>query len=155
MKTFLQRALVELAVPIACMWLRREEAMILGRGAALSDAQAADARRIGIARVDRIRVLAVDEVPPDLHPALRFLARTFGMTFAGTIGMALGHGVFLSRQYAHDRSLLLHELAHVAQYERLGVRRFMRQYLHECLSLGYPLGELEAEARDLTDKLAA
>jgi hypothetical protein len=51
--------------------------------------------------------------------------------------------------------LLLHELAHVAQYERLGMRRFLRQYLHECLTEGYPLGELEAEARDVTDRLAA
>ena len=85
---------------------------------------------------------------------LGYLAAKFGMAFSGTIGMALGYGIFLHADYASDRALLLHELAHVAQYERLGRRGFLRQYLHECLTQGYPLGALEAEARALSDELA-
>ncbi|MFL6530471.1 MAG: hypothetical protein ACJ8HU_07250 [Chthoniobacterales bacterium] len=146
--------LVELALPLACAWVRSEEAHILRNGVTLSEAQVADARQIGIARPARIRICEVETIPPRLHPVLRFLARRFGMTFDGTIGMALGHGIYLQREHAVSRSLLLHELAHVAQYERLGMRRFLRQYLHECLTQGYPLGELEAEARDVTESLS-
>jgi len=47
-----------------------------------------------------------------------------------------------------DRRLLVHELAHVAQYERFGgFRRFLFQYLQECINPGYPLGDLELEAK--------
>ena len=97
----------------------------------------------------------MSEIPPRLHPLLRFFGAKLGLTFSGTIGMALGHGIFIRAEYADDRALLLHELAHVAQYERLGLRRFLRQYLHECLTQGYPLGALEAEARQVTDTLLA
>jgi len=154
-KRIVQSALVELVLPIACAWVRNEEDAILRTGAPLSEAQLADARRIGIAQPERVRVLAVETIPPRLHPVLRFLAQKFGLAFSGTIGMALGHGLFLCLEHREDRSLLLHELAHVAQYERLGFRRFLRQYLRECLSLGYPLGALEAEARDVTEMLSA
>ena len=97
----------------------------------------------------------MSEIPPRLHPLLRFFGAKLGLTFSGTIGMALGYGIFIRAEYAGDRALLLHELAHVAQYERLGLRRFLRQYLHECLTEGYPLGALEAEARDITETLLA
>jgi hypothetical protein len=146
-------AVVEAALPIACAWVRKQERWILRDGTPLSDAQLADARRIGIAQPERIKILEVEMIPPRMHPSLRFLARKFGMTFAGTIGMALGHGIFLVRSLAHDRALLAHELAHVRQYERLGRRAFLRQYLHECLTQGYPLGPLETEARDVAQAI--
>jgi hypothetical protein len=47
-----------------------------------------------------------------------------------------------------DRRLVIHELAHTRQYERLGgIRPFLREYLYECLvTPGYPFGPLEQEA---------
>jgi hypothetical protein len=149
------RVLVEAALPLASAWVAREERWILRHGVPLAPEQLADAARIGIAEPERITIALVHEIPPRLHPVLRVLAAQLGLTFSGTIGMALGHGIFLRTEYANDRALLLHELAHVAQYERLGRRRFLRQYLHECLTQGYPLGELEAEARAVTDALCA
>lgn len=151
----IERTLVELALPLACAWVRREERAILRAGAPLNEMQLSDAQRIGVAAPERIRICEVETIPPRLHPVLRFLAHKFGMSFSGTIGMALGHAIYLQREHAQSRALLLHELAHVLQYERLGVRRFLRQYLRECLSLGYPLGALEAEARDVTESLSA
>lgn len=155
MKRFVRRALIELALPIAIAWVKKQEALILRRGMPLAEPQLADARRIGICRPEDIRVLLVETIPPQLHPLLRLLARQFGLAFSGTIGMALGRGIFLHRQHHDHRALLLHELAHVAQYERLGLRRFLREYVDECLSLGYPLGPLEAEARQVTHRLSA
>lgn len=146
---------VELVLPLACAWVRRAERGILRNGEPLNAAQLADARQIGIAKAERVRICEVETIPPRLHPVLRYLARKFDMTFDGTIGMALGHGIYLQREHASSRALLLHELAHVAQYERLGMRRFLRQYLRECLTHGYPLGALEAEARDVTESLSA
>jgi uncharacterized protein YjaZ len=124
-------------------------------GLPLTDAQLADARRIGIVQPERVRVLEVPTIPPRVHPALRYLSEKFGMSFTGTIGMALGYGVFICSAFADDRALLAHELAHVKQYERLGFRDFLRQYLRECLCEGYPHGALEAEARDVSDAICA
>lgn len=47
-----------------------------------------------------------------------------------------------------ERRLLIHELAHVVQYERLGgFHAFLGAYLQECINPGYPLGPLEQEAK--------
>jgi hypothetical protein len=43
--------------------------------------------------------------------------------------------------------IVVHELAHVAQYERLGgILSFLRKYLFECLTMGYVASPLELEA---------
>jgi hypothetical protein len=62
--------------------------------------------------------------------------------------MTLRYGIFVRSDCWGDRRLLVHELVHVAQYERLGgFRAFLRQYLQECITPGYPFGELEQEAK--------
>ncbi len=72
---------------------------------------------------------------------------------ANTIGLTARYGIFLREDYRHDRSLLRHELAHTAQYERLGgIRPFLRQYLGEWLEVGYPSGALEVEASAVADR---
>ena len=43
--------------------------------------------------------------------------------------------------------MVVHELVHTFQYERLGsVEAFLAQYLQECLTIGYPAAPLEQEA---------
>jgi hypothetical protein len=39
------------------------------------------------------------------------------------------------------------------QYERMGLRPFIEQYLLECLTVGYPEGALEKEARQMARKI--
>jgi hypothetical protein len=46
--------------------------------------------------------------------------------------------------------VLRHELVHVLQYERLGRRAFLQQYIHDGLLRGYFDSPLEAEARRLS-----
>jgi hypothetical protein len=64
-----------------------------------------------------------------------------------TRGLALRYGIFVRSDCWGERALVAHELAHTAQYERLGgIRPFLRQYLMECLTIGYPAAPLEQEA---------
>jgi hypothetical protein len=52
--------------------------------------------------------------------------------------------------------LVVHELAHTAQYERLGgFHPFLSAYLGECLTVGYPNGPLEQEAKEWERKIFA
>jgi len=52
--------------------------------------------------------------------------------------------------------LVFHELVHTLQYERFGgFPQFLKQYLHECITVGYPEAPLEQEARRIEDKMCA
>jgi hypothetical protein len=139
-----KRMLLLAVLPIATTWARRQERRILRAGVPLDEQQLADARLMGIAQPERIRILVVDKIPPRVP-----------LSATSTIGMALGYGIFLRRDFSGSRALLLHELAHTAQYERLGFRPFLDRYLHECLTCGYPGGALEMEATRLAEELCS
>ncbi len=141
------RPLLRLALPAACVWAWRQEVVILRRGVALDAAQARTARSMGIAHPERIRLLRVEVVPP-LSRLLRAIGGRLGIVSDATIGMTLRYGIFIQSEHRQDRRLLVHEMAHVAQYERLGgFRGFLSAYIAECIDPGYPHGPLECEAR--------
>ena len=143
------RSLILILLPIVCAWVRRHEKRIVRNGTGLTENEMVDARRIGVMHPERVRVCIVETIPPRLNSFLVPLASRFGVAPSATIGMALGYGIFIRSDFARSRGLLLHELAHTAQYERLGFRGFLGQYLHECLTCGYPGGALEQEAQRL------
>ena len=63
--------------------------------------------------------------------------------------MTFGYGIALREDCRSEARLMMHELKHVAQYERLGgIGGFLRPYMRECVYPGYPRGMLEREARD-------
>lgn len=141
------RFLVGAVLPVACIWAAQHESLILQQGIALSPAQGDNARTLGVAHPEKVRLLAVGVIPPT-NRLLRALGTRLGIVSGQTIGMTLRYGIFIQTQHWGDRRLLVHELAHVAQYERFGgFRSFLFQYLQECINPGYPLGHLELEAK--------
>jgi hypothetical protein len=60
------------------------------------------------------------------------------------LGIAVGHTVYLAPTTELDIALLLHEVAHVQQFER--VRAFPVRYLWESLRRGYENNRFEREA---------
>ncbi|MDQ6809318.1 MAG: hypothetical protein M3Z64_07825 [Verrucomicrobiota bacterium] len=148
-----RRAALFLLAPAAAAWVARQEHRILREGERLSPSELDDAVRIGIRHPERIRVLTVSSIPPFRARWLRRCATGMPFVSANTIGLTARYGIFLREDYRHDRSLLRHELAHTAQYERLGgIRPFLRQYLGEWLEVGYPSGALEVEASAVADR---
>ena len=139
--------LVRAILPFACAWAQRQESIILDTGVSLSAGQVTTAKRLGIVYPERVRLRAVPEVPP-LNWLLRSAGMQLGIVSGQTIGMTLRYGIYIREGHWGDHRLLIHELAHVAQYERMGgFRGFLKQYLEECINPGYPLGELEQEAK--------
>jgi hypothetical protein len=137
---------VTVLLPFACAWAKRQESIILRTGVALSPAQTEVAKKLRILYPDRVRLRAVQQVPP-MNSLLRRVGEKLGLISSQTLGMTLRYGIFIRENHWGDRRLLIHELAHVAQYERLGgFRRFLSQYLRECINPGYPFGNLEQEA---------
>jgi hypothetical protein len=73
-----------------------------------------------------------------------------------TEGLAIGYGIFIKSNRWQDRRLIVYELVHVSQYERLGgISQFLQQYVTECLTDGYDGGPLESEARETTARICA
>ena len=139
--------LSSLAIPIARRWVAREEARVLARGVSLTESQISDARRAGVRQPREVRVLRVAAIPMPGGAILGRANRLLRVVSPATVGITFGYGICIRTDFWDDRALLVHELVHVAQYERYASRGgFLRDYLRECLADGYPHGRLEREA---------
>ncbi|MCD6051663.1 MAG: hypothetical protein K0Q55_3072 [Verrucomicrobia bacterium] len=138
----------KMLLPLACTWAEEQETMILRDGVPLTAKLLADARAIGVKQPERVRLRVVEEVPMPTNPLLKSAAEETGLLSPLTAGLTLRYGIFIRADCWGDRRLVAHELVHTMQYERMGgFAPFLEQYLQECLTLGYPNGELEQEAR--------
>ena len=121
------------------------------RGKPLTAAQLKDARALGVREPERVRLLRVAEIVPFDHPVLDGLVWPLRRALVRSAGLTARYGILIRADHWDDRRLLMHEMVHVAQYERLGgIRPFLRAYLLECMVEGYPLGPLEQEAIAVT-----
>jgi hypothetical protein len=141
-------------LPLAANWVQRQEKRMLRLGVPLSDQELTDANAIGVAEPDQVRLLQLDQVPFPTDPMLKAAAVAIQFLTPATRGLTLRHGIFVRSDCWRDRALIAHELVHVAQYERLGgILPFLRQYLFECLTIGYPAAPMEQEAIRLSRKI--
>ena len=107
-------------LPLACQWAEEQEQAILERGVGLTPEETAHARVIGVAQPARVRLLRVEEIPVPEHPALRAAAEATHLISPFTAGLTLRYGIFIRSDCWGQCRLVVHELAHAAQNERLG-----------------------------------
>ena len=142
-------------LPLAANWVQRQEKRMLRIGVPLSEKEMSDARAIGVAEPDRVRLLQLDRVPFPKDPMLKAAAGAIQFLTPATCGLTLRYGIFVRSDYWRDRALIAHELVHVMQYERLGgILPFLRDYLFQCITVGYPNAPLEREALDVAHRIA-
>jgi hypothetical protein len=135
-------------LPLACAWAEEQEQLILAQGVALTEAQMVDARRVGVNAPECVRLLKVEQIPLPYHPQLRQAAQESGLLSPETAGLTLRYGIFIRSPFWGACDLVAHELVHVRQYEQFGgLEPFLRQYLWECLTLGYTKAPMEKEAQ--------
>ena len=146
----------EVLLPLAAAWATEQEQRILREGVSLSAEEVADAHAIGIHEPDRVRLLRVEAIARPSQPQLKAACEAIDFLTPATRGLTLGHGVFIRSDCWRDRFLVVHELVHVAQYEKMGgILPFLRRYLYECLSVGYSASPLEQEAIAVTARVCA
>ena len=146
----------ETLLPLAAGWAAEEEQRVLHEGVPLSEQEMTDAKAIGVRRPGRIRLLRVEAVPMPTDPQLRAAAETIHFLSPETRGLTLQYGILLRWDCWRERPLIAHELVHAAQYERLGgIRPFLRQYLVECLTIGYANAPMELEAAEVAGQVLA
>ncbi len=138
--------------PLATAWLEEQERHIQNVGMPLTANQIADARRVGVQHPERVKVLGVPQIPWPADTALRGVVEMTRVLVPETRGTTIRYGIFIRSDALADRSLLVHELVHTAQYERLGgILPFIRQYMHEHIT--NPPGDLENEAAAAAAKI--
>ncbi|MEX2580042.1 MAG: hypothetical protein WD342_13370 [Verrucomicrobiales bacterium] len=148
MKSFWVDLFVKATLPFGTHWVQKQEAAILRDGRPLSEWETMWATDVGVGRPEDVRILPVLRVPTPGSWFTRMLSSLFGFLSEGPTGMAVNYGIYLEASQATNPSLLVHELTHVAQFERLGgVEAFLKVYLTECLRDGYWDSRLEQEAR--------
>ena len=144
----------ELLLPLASKWAERQEEIILRDGEPLNDSQLEDARVLKIKCPGKIRLLSVNNIPKPDDPILMAAADMTQLITSSTAGLTLRYGIFIRSDCWGERRLVVHELVHTSQYERLGgFLPFLKQYLFECLTVGYPEAPLEQEAITKTEEL--
>jgi hypothetical protein len=145
---------LEVLLPLAAEWAANQQDRILREGVPLSIREFSDALRVGVKDPDRVRLLRVETIPSPTHPALQAAYQLGKLVPTAPRGLTLHHGVFVRVDYWRDRGLILHELVHTAQYERLGgIEPFLRQYLLECATVGYNKSAMENEANSMAARV--
>lgn len=145
-------------LPLAAAWAAEQESHILQRGVPLEQS-ASGASALGLAELarlrepQRVRLLRVARIPEPQNETLANAARESGFITSRAAGLTLGRGIFIVEAEWENRALLLHELTHVRQYEERGIENFLREYLWQCLTLGYGNAPLEREAIEAARQL--
>lgn len=139
--------LLNFALPLATSYAEEQEALILRDGTPLTEQQCADAVLAGIKEPKRVRLLKVATIPTPTQPVLAKANEYVGMIGPQSASVTYGYGVYIRQDLWENRSLVVHELIHVAQYERLGgIGEFLKAFLKECLTVGHASSPLEREA---------
>jgi hypothetical protein len=134
-------------MPVAVQWAEATAEYAALSGRPLDEAECGIARRVGVSRPERVRLLLVDRMPYPEHGLLQAAAMATDFLGPHTLGLTLGHSVLVQRGHESAR-LLSHEFRHVHQYEQAGsVAAFLSVYLEQVLDHGYAAAPLEADAR--------
>src|SRR2546428_10334825 len=145
----------ETVLPLAVKWASEQEQRILRDGVPLAEREIADAKAAGVQAPDQVRLLKVEAIPSPRHPMLKIAQSAINLLTPTPRGLTLQHGIFVRADCWRDRALIVHELVHTAQYERLGgILPFLRKYLFECASVGYRKAPMEQEAIAAAERIA-
>jgi len=140
----------ETLLPLAIAWATEQESIVLRQGIGLTDSQLADARKVGVNRPELVRLFPVSSIPQPTDPILSAATKPI----SSPEGLTVRYGIFIRADCWGKRPLVVHELVHTSQFERLGgFEAFLRPYLLEIPD--YPNGPMEQEAVTTSERVCA
>ena len=127
-------------IPHAIKWYDNVAKTLSDKGRKLTKAEKNQARFLGVKNPDAVRVVVMNKFPEPNN-------QTVNNHFEGA--RAMGNIILIKPKHQHNSVILCHELVHVGQKDRLGLKRFLRRYALEREYLGYSKSLLENEAYSL------
>ena len=103
-------------------------------------------RAAGVIHPEKIWILSAAAIPNPTHPRIAELAKEIGLLTPATGAITAGYGIIVRADCMNDLRLIVHELVHVAQYERFGIADFLRTYIGQLNEHGYNEAPFELEA---------
>jgi len=137
---------LEPLIPILIEWAENESIKALKLGEPLNEIEREFARKIGIQFPGKVRLIKTSQVPKPPHPDLLQIAAEKGLDWSQNEGMTLGYAIFIREDVWRKPRLVVHELAHVSQYEKRGGLSLLRKFVFEYFIDGYFNSSLEREA---------
>jgi hypothetical protein len=146
----------EALLPLAAQWAAEQEAQVLREGEPLTEEEIVDAKAVGVREPERVRLLQVDSIPSPTHPMLKAAYDAIDFVASAPRGLTVQYGIFVRTDCRQDRHLLVHELVHISQYERLGgILPFLSGYILQCATIGYREAPLEQEAIAISERVCS
>lgn len=133
-------------LPQAVDWVEAQEASFVSVGRPLTEFEGELAGLVGVKHPERVRVVITDTFPDPTEQPLRDEKNTLGLGSQHYSGATLGYAILIKPRSETSELLTLHELVHVAQYERMGISSFVGRHLVELRRFGHARAPLETEA---------
>lgn len=131
-------------------WVVRHQKRISETGYPLNEKWKGYASELGVLEVEKVRVKVVKKIPIPFYRLISWLGGTVNIQLIDIGGMTLGHSIYVVREVALNPRIMAHELVHVAQYEKIGLSKFLETYVVDCITEGYQNCNMEIEAERLS-----
>jgi len=141
---------VQTLLPAAEKFVVRNQEKALRLGHPLTSKYLRIAKELGIDKADKIRIYTVHDLPAPQDQKLADAARALGYNSPDIVAYTYGYGIWIKDGNQDNNGVLIHELIHVRQAERMGLKEQIRQYLTQLFIFGYRQAPLEVEAYDGT-----
>ena len=128
---------IDVILPIALQWYEKVEKSLYDKGRSLSTAEKKQAFSLGVKNPNNIRVVVLEKFPEPNN-------QTVNNHVEGA--RAMGNIIMIKPQHKNNSVILCHELVHIAQVDRLGLKQFLTRLAVEKKILGYSKSMLENEA---------
>jgi len=134
-----QKALkkIDRLVPHAMKWYDEVANSLFHKGRGLTKAEKNQAKLLGVKNPDAVRVVVMDRFP---EPNNRMVNNH------SEGARAMGNIILVKPRHKNNSVILCHELVHIGQKDRMGLKNFLKQYALEREYLGYSKSLLENEA---------
>lgn len=128
---------IDALLPAAVKWYDNVAKSLHHKGRVLTAAEKSQAKQLGVKNPNTVRVLVLSKFP---EPNGRF------SNDHSEGARAMGNIIMIKPHLKDNSTVLCHELVHIAQKDRLGLRGFLKQIALEKEILGYSSSLLENEA---------
>lgn len=135
-----------LLTPLALDWFKEVESKFLKKGRLLTEKEISMAKSVGVKHPEHVRVIILTDFPSPRNEILHTETKNYGLGNPAEGGRTMGYVVMLKARFKDERWVLAHELAHVAQQEKMGVQAFVRRFIAERELMGNRRAPLELDA---------
>ncbi|MPV86453.1 hypothetical protein [Ostreibacterium oceani] len=121
----------------------------------LSNCMLSRAKLVGVVNPENIDIIITKNIPiPDEgHPLYEFYHTVLGVESGFVGGLTFDNVIYLHPFFAESYEIYIHELVHVAQYQRFGLEDMLRKYLIDASIVNYSRIPFETEAMVRTANL--